>query len=65
MKELLWKMLARYLAQPARAERLIARAKKTPYTHIWKDGSCYMERYWLFNPYALTDAEKAAQRWWG
>lgn len=64
MKELMWKLLARVLARPAVADYLIKRAKKTPYSHIYKDGDCYMERYWLFNPYALTDEEKAAQKWW-
>lgn len=32
-------------------DRLIARAKRTPYTHLYHgDGSAYMERYWLRGP---------------
>lgn len=31
------------------------RARQTPYVHIaGPDGSIYMERYWLFNPYRDT-----------
>lgn len=51
MRNLFWKTLARALARPAVVNSLIARAKKTPYSHISKDGAVYMERYWLFNPY--------------
>lgn len=45
-------LLAKFLARPAVVEWLIRRAKRTPYVHITgPDGSVYMERYWLFNPY--------------
>lgn len=53
--ELLWKLAAKILSQPAVANWLIARAMKTPYTHIYKNGTAYMERYWLFNPYQTGD----------
>lgn len=45
--ELEWQDFARFVAQPHVADRLIARAKLTPYRNI--DG--YMERDWLFNPF--------------
>lgn len=45
-------MIGKFLARPAVTDWLITRAKKTPYMHIvGDDGSVYMERYWLFNPY--------------
>ena len=47
-------LVARFLARPAVTDWLIRRAKRTPYTHIVspENGKLYMERYWLFNPYA-------------
>lgn len=58
--EALWRAAARFLIQPGRVDRLIARAKETPYSPIVKDGDVYMERYWLFNPYDLRpDGEKS------
>lgn len=51
---LLWRALAWILSRPAIAAWLIARAHRTPYWHIPEDGS-YMERYWLFNPYAIDE----------
>jgi hypothetical protein len=51
-------LLARFLAQPAVVDWLIRRAKRTPYSHIEKNGSVYMERYWLFNPYPADSSGK-------
>lgn len=58
---ILWKLAAKILSRPAVANWLIERAKKTPYSHIYKDAEkkssyaetpdVYMERYWVFNPY--------------
>lgn len=46
------RLLARLLARPAVVDWLIRRAVLTPYVHITgPDGTVYMERYWLFNPY--------------
>lgn len=57
------KFLAYVLAYPAIVDWLIARAKRTPFTHITgPDGSVYMERYWLFNPYPADSSSKRA--WW-
>lgn len=58
-----WTMVARFLAQPTVTAWLIRRAMRTPYVHITgPDGSVYMERYWLFNPYPQ---ESAGHRpWW-
>lgn len=47
----MWNLIAKLLARPAIANRLICIAMKTPYLHIEKDGDVYMERYWLFNSY--------------
>lgn len=41
------------------ADRLIARAKRTPYWHLGEDGS-YMERYWLV-PYKRASVDGDAQ----
>lgn len=61
--EILWKAAASALSRPAVVDWLIRRAKRTPYVHITgPDGSMYMERYWLFNPYP---ANSSGQRpWW-
>lgn len=46
-------------------DRIIARAKKTPYFHL----AGYMERYWLLKPNNIRIAEGLAPRWllgdWG
>lgn len=52
--QLLYRSLARFLSRrPALVQRIIDRAKKTPYSVIAsRDGKReYMRRYWLFNPY--------------
>lgn len=60
---IIWNLIARTLAKPAVVDRLIARAKRTPYTHIrGPNGSIYMERYWLFNPYPPESSGK--RPWW-
>lgn len=60
---IIWNWIARQLARPAVTDWLIRRAKRTPYTHITgPDGSVYMERYWLFNPYPANSSGKRA--WW-
>lgn len=41
------------------AEKIIERAKKTPYIHL--DG--YMNRYWLFNPYQNQDGTHVKKNW--
>lgn len=62
---LLWKLAAKILSQPAVANRLIAKARQSPYTHIYKNGKPYMERYWLFNPYYVgqQDQERSKYPW--
>lgn len=62
----LWSILAQLLAMPFARDWLISKAKKTPYNNIVKDGSTYMERYWLFNPYESVNGEQkgAKYSWW-
>ena len=56
-------MITRLLARPAVVDWLIRRAQRTPYFHITgADGSVYMERYWLFNPY--DKVQKSRWRGW-
>lgn len=63
MTGLLWRLAALLLSRPAVASRIIARAQRTPYRHIYgPDGSLYMGRWWLFNPYE-PDATEEAKRW--
>ncbi len=58
---MIWSALAKLLAIPSVANWLIRRAQRTPYTHIYDpDGSLYMERWWLFNPYPGSEQSK---RW--
>lgn len=51
-----WMILAWIVTRPFITDWLIARAVRTPYTHIYgPDGmSVYMRRYWLFNPYPTS-----------
>lgn len=62
-----WAVLARTLAGwPGLRLALLARAIRTPYTHITSaDGrEVYMARYWLANPYGRTaDGEQGPARW--
>lgn len=52
MRELLWGLLARFLAWAPVRDRIMIRAMRTPYTNIvGDDGSLYMARFWLFNRY--------------
>lgn len=47
-----WDILAILLAHPGVVRWLKARAECTPYSDIHdSDGSLYMARWWLFNPY--------------
>ena len=64
MINLFWRLVAKLLARPAIAERLIARAKLTPYQHIMSaDGTeMYMGRWWLFNPYSRETHKPSL--WW-
>ncbi len=58
-----WSTIARFFARPDVVDWLIRRAKRTPYTHITgPDGSVYMERYWLFNPY--QPHSDGRRPWW-
>lgn len=58
----IWKLLARFAARPAVANWLIRRAMKTPFSHLpSNEDPSYMERYWLFNPYPISSANR--KRW--
>lgn len=61
MSAIFWRACARFLSRPAVVDWLIRQAQRTPYVHITgPDGSMYMERYWLFNPYPSADEKQAA-----
>lgn len=60
-ERLFWRPLARFLARPAMANRLIDYAMRTPYFHLPSDDDpSYMARYWVFNPY---NRETNVPRW--
>lgn len=63
MRELPWRLLSFVLSRPAVYEWLMRRVLRAPYTHLTRlDGSVYMGRWWLFNPYpARSDGRK--RRW--
>lgn len=65
MRNLLWRLFALIVTRPAVTDWLIARAQRTPYFHITgPDGSLYMGRWWLFNPYSpKQDGEGRRWRW--
>jgi hypothetical protein len=50
---MIFKIIAKILSHPRIFNYLLKRAKKTPYSNIYREDSqnTYMERYWLFNPY--------------
>lgn len=59
----MWKIIAKLLARPAIANRLIAFAMRTPYLHLpSNEDPSYMARYWVFNPYNRTN-NKPRFRW--
>lgn len=63
---LLWRLVAYIASRPAIARWIVLRASRTPYFHIMSaDGAnCYMERWWLFNPYGRTpDGEQGPSRY--
>lgn len=61
--ELLWKLIAKVVSQPKVVDWLIARASKTPYFDIvGPDGTVYMHRLWLFNPYPSWMEKDAAKK---
>lgn len=57
---MLYKLIAKIVSHPSVFKYLLARAKKTPYTHIYgvEDNELYMERYWLFNPYPVSGGKR-------
>ena len=61
-----WGIFAWVVSRPKIATWLISRAMLTPYTHIiGNDGSTYMERYWLFNPYRRgPDKQERSKYFW-
>lgn len=60
----MWKLIAYICSRPRVAEYLINRSFKTPYQHITgPDGSVYMGRWWLFNPYPIQSSGSKRSRW--
>lgn len=58
-------MLLRLLAKLLATRPVIALLLRFswPYHNIVKDGSLYMERRWLFNPYPLESSGESHSRW--
>lgn len=52
-------LIGKFLAWPVVANWLIARAKRTPYSHLHG----YMNRYWLFNPYENANGAAVTRNW--
>lgn len=65
MRNLIWAVVALIVTRPSITDWIIRRAQKTPYSHITgPDGSTYMRRWWLFNPYGKDDqGEPTPVRW--
>jgi hypothetical protein len=64
LREFTWRVIAYIVTRPAVTDWLIQRAQRTPYSNITSptDGSLYMGRWWLFNPYpAKSDGRR--RRW--
>jgi hypothetical protein len=63
MTNFLWRIVAAIVTMPAVTRWLIDRAFRTPYNHIiGPDGSTYMGRWWLFNPYPRDEAERERRK---
>lgn len=58
MRDIAWKLIAEFVCQPPVAGYLIARAQRTPYTHL----PGYMDRFWLFNRYELEPDPTTGER---
>jgi len=64
MSNAAWHLVAAFVSRPVVAGWIIRRAMRTPYFHL----QGYMDRWWLFNPYAsdtsVQDALRGrAKRW--
>lgn len=65
LSDLAWRGIARMATRPAVTAWLVRRAQRTPYTHITgADGSLYMGRWWLFNPYPGSSSDPDHRRAW-
>lgn len=66
LKNALWHTLAYTVSRPLVANWIIKKAKKTPYSPIYRAGSdlIYMDRWWLFNPYGKTSEGRTAPARW-
>lgn len=63
MIESIWRRIARYLSQEQRADALIQRSLRTPFSHLpSNEDPSYMERFWLFNAYDRDSGKPKA--WW-
>lgn len=60
----IWRAVAAILGCPFITDWLIRRAQRTPYSPIVKDGTLYMDRFWLFNPYPDSGASGADRPRW-
>jgi hypothetical protein len=64
IREALWRIVAFIVTRPAITAWLICRAQRTPYRHIHgPDGSLYMGRWWLFNPYPIEGQPDMRAKW--
>ena len=62
---MIWKLIAWIVSRERIADWLVARAMRTPYAPIVKDGEIYMGRFWLFNPYSVgLDGKEVAKYKW-
>lgn len=65
IREFAWRAIARVVTTETVSNWLMNRASATPYTHIrGKDGSLYMGRWWLFNPYPHEESSPAEREKW-
>lgn len=61
---MLWRIVAWIVSRRPVWLWLVARAQRTPYTHLGPVENRYMMRYWLFNPYGKdANGEQTPPRW--
>lgn len=61
--DLAWRAVAWVVSREPVATWLLARALRTPYSPIVKNGDTYMTRFWLFNPYEEDGTYRARHAW--
>jgi hypothetical protein len=65
LSDIAWRCIAHIATRPSVADCIVRRAQRTPYTHITgADGTLYMGRWWLLNPYPGSSSDADTRPIW-